>query len=37
MTNSDEGGELVPAMLNHLAPQLGWTADTRQELDPQGD
>lgn len=37
MTNSDEGGELVPAMLNHLAPHLGWTADTREELDAQSD
>jgi len=32
MTNSDEGGELVPAVLNHLAPHLGWNADNRQEL-----
>ena len=37
MTNSDEGGELVPAMLNHLAPHLWWTADTREELDAQSD
>jgi hypothetical protein len=35
MTNSDEGGELVPAVLNHLAPHLAWTAETRQELDAQ--
>jgi CubicO group peptidase (beta-lactamase class C family) len=35
MTNSDEGGELVPALLNHLAPHLGWSAETRQELDAQ--
>jgi CubicO group peptidase (beta-lactamase class C family) len=33
MTNSDEGGEVVPAVLNQLAPQLGWSAQTRQELD----
>ena len=35
MTNSDEGGEMVPAVLNHLAPHLGWSAETRQELDAQ--
>jgi CubicO group peptidase (beta-lactamase class C family) len=35
MTNSDEGGELVPALLNHLAPHLGWRAETRQELETQ--
>lgn len=33
MTNSDEGGELVPALLNHLSPHLGWSAGTRRELD----
>ena len=33
MTNSDEGDELVPKLLNQLAPQLGWSAQTRQELD----
>ena len=33
MTSSDEGGELVPALLNRLAPHLGWSADARQELD----
>ena len=35
MTNSNEGGEVVPAVLNRLAPQLGWSAQTRQELDAQ--
>ena len=33
MTNSDEGGELVPTLLNHLAPHLGWRAETRRELE----
>jgi CubicO group peptidase (beta-lactamase class C family) len=32
MTNSDEGGEVVPALLNQLAPHLGWSALDRQEL-----
>jgi CubicO group peptidase (beta-lactamase class C family) len=32
MTNSDEGGDVVPALLNQLAPHLGWTVLDRQEL-----
>ena len=32
MANSDESGEIVPAVLNLLAPTLGWTALHRQVL-----
>lgn len=32
MANSDEGGEAVPAVLNLLAPRLGWTARHREAL-----
>lgn len=34
MTNSDEGGDVVPALLNRLAPHLGWSALDRRELMP---